>query len=65
MPKLQNGGKGDSDPGSLDCEFSILPLSERALHESTTKFDTFLCTARHSSKGLFPVLFPGSSFSRS
>ena len=27
MPKLRNGSKGDSNPGSLDCESSILPLS--------------------------------------
>ena len=29
MPKLQNGSKGDSNPGSLDCEAGILPLSCR------------------------------------
>ena len=27
MPKIRNGSKGDSNPGSLDCESSILPLS--------------------------------------
>ena len=30
MPKLLNGIKGDSNPGSLDCESGILPLSHRA-----------------------------------
>ena len=30
MPKLQNGSKGDPNPGSLDCESDILPLSHRA-----------------------------------
>ena len=29
MPKLLNGIKGDSNPGSLDCESGILPLSYR------------------------------------
>ena len=32
MPKLLNGIKGDSNPGSLDCESGILPLSHRAPH---------------------------------
>ena len=27
MPKLKNGGKGDSNLGSLDWEFGVLPLS--------------------------------------
>ena len=30
MPKRRNGSKGDSNPGSLDCESDILPLSYRA-----------------------------------
>ena len=30
MHKLRNGSKGDSNPGSLDCESGILPLSYRA-----------------------------------
>ena len=30
MPKFPNGRKGDSNPGSLDCESGILPLSYRA-----------------------------------
>ena len=30
MPNLRNGTKGDSNPGSLDCESGILPLSYRA-----------------------------------
>ena len=30
MAKLRNGSKGDSNPGSLDCESGILPLSYRA-----------------------------------
>ena len=46
MPKLLNGIKGDSNPGSLDCESGILPLSYRATHvnhflgEKHTKFDS-------------------------
>ena len=32
MPNLRNGSKGDSNPGSLDCESGILPLSYRAPH---------------------------------
>ena len=27
MPNLRNGSEGVSNPGSLDCEFGILPLS--------------------------------------
>ena len=30
MPNLRNGSKGDSNPGSLDCESGILPLSYHA-----------------------------------
>ena len=30
MSKLRNGSKGDSNPGSLDCESDILPLIYRA-----------------------------------
>ena len=30
MPNLQNGSKGDSNLGSLDCESGILPLSHHA-----------------------------------
>ena len=30
MPNLRNGTKGDSNPGSLDCESGILPLIYRA-----------------------------------
>ena len=37
MPKLLNGIKGDSNPGSLDCESVILPLSYRAPHVRATK----------------------------
>ena len=32
MPKLRNGMRGDSNPGSVDCEFGILPLSYHAPH---------------------------------
>ena len=35
MPKLLNGIKGDSNPGSLDCESGILPTE---LPRSTTPF---------------------------
>ena len=31
-PNLRNGIKGDSNPGSLDCESGILPLSYCAPH---------------------------------
>ena len=34
MAKLRNGSKLDSNPGSLDCESSILPLSYHAPHTS-------------------------------
>ena len=30
MPNLRNGSKGGFEPGSLDCESGILPLSYRA-----------------------------------
>ena len=30
IPNLRNGSKEDSNPGSLDCEYGILPLSYRA-----------------------------------
>ena len=30
MDKLRNGGKWDSNPGSLDCESDVLQLSYRA-----------------------------------
>ena len=30
MPELHNGGKGDSNTGSLNCESGILPLSYTA-----------------------------------
>ena len=30
IPNFRNGSKEDSNPGSLDCEFGILPLSYRA-----------------------------------
>ena len=30
MPNLPNGSKGGFEPGSLDCESGILPLSYRA-----------------------------------
>ena len=29
MPRLQNGSKGDSNPGSLDCESGILQQSHK------------------------------------
>ena len=32
MPNLHNGSKGDSNPGPLDWESGILPLSYRAPH---------------------------------
>ena len=37
MPKLLNGIKGDSNPGSLDCESGILPTE---LPRSTIRRDT-------------------------
>ena len=36
IPKLRNGSKGDSNPGSLNnCESDVLPLSYRRLVRST------------------------------
>ena len=32
MHKIQNGSKGDSNPGSLDGEFGILSLSYNSPH---------------------------------
>ena len=32
MPNLRNGSKGDSTPGSLDCESAVLPLNYRTPH---------------------------------
>ena len=29
MPKLRNGSKGDSNPGTLDCQSGILPFVSR------------------------------------
>ena len=42
MPKLLNGFgiKGDSNPGSLDCESGILPLSHRALKSQVVLLQT-------------------------
>ena len=34
MPNLRNGTKGGFEPGSLDCESGILPLSYRAPYNS-------------------------------
>ena len=37
MPKLQNGSKEDSNPGSIDCASGILPLSYRGqIYKRTT-----------------------------
>ena len=30
MPNLRNGSKGDSNPGSLDCDSGIIPMGYRA-----------------------------------
>ena len=49
MPKLRNGSKGDANPGFLDCESDILPLSYRApksldrVAMSITDFCLFYC----------------------
>ena len=42
MPKLRNGSKGDSNPGSLDCESVILPLSYRASRMFETGLDLWI-----------------------
>ena len=34
MSNLRNGSNGGFEPGSLDCESGILPLSYRAPHEA-------------------------------
>ena len=36
MPILRNGSKRGSNPGSLDCESGVLPLSYRAPHDDAT-----------------------------
>ena len=36
MPNLRNGSKGDLNPGSLDCESGVLPLSY-SLHNRPEK----------------------------
>ena len=41
MPNLQNGSKGDSNPGSLDCESGILPLSYGAPYKLRFFFHTY------------------------
>ena len=41
MPKLRNGSKGDSNPGSLDCESDILMLSYRPPHCSNNWSNDF------------------------
>ena len=43
MPQLLNRSKGDSNPGSLDLESSILPLSYRAPHKKNN--EPFTCFA--------------------
>ena len=37
MPKLRNGNKRDSNPGSLDCKSGILPLIYSAPQQSIRK----------------------------
>ena len=39
MPELRNGSKGDSNPGSLDCESDILPLN----YHAPQLYKTLLC----------------------
>ena len=41
MSKLLNGIKGDSNPGSHDCESGILPLSHRAPPNSSCNHEEF------------------------
>ena len=36
MLKHRNGSKGDSHPGSLDCESGVLSLRYRAMHPRRT-----------------------------
>ena len=67
MPKLLNGIKGDSNPGSLDCECGILPLSHRALTLKCGLMLDFWAQQRsmrrrrpsghESSSGIFGLLF--------
>ena len=43
-PMFETVTKGDSNPGSLDCESGILPMSYRAPYVIyTTKIATFVC----------------------
>ena len=55
MPTLRNGSKGDSNPGSLDCESGILPLSYRApyLSHSTLFSSSFGCLHYGSPQRIF------------
>ena len=48
-PIFEKVAKGDSNPGSLDCESSILPLSYRAPVERIT----VMVVSCSSGKGLF------------
>ena len=50
MSKLRNGHKGDSNSGSLHCEFGILPLSKRARN-----FDV-----RQSHQVAYPIRWRGT-----
>ena len=47
MPNLQNDSKGDSNPGSLDCESGILPLSYCAALMPFIYLLTYLLTYNH------------------
>ena len=49
MPKRRNGSKGDSNPGSVDCESSILPLRYRASHVPLVIFDQICVCLNHLS----------------
>ena len=40
MPNFEMVAKGDSNPGSLDCESGVLPLSYRAPHDCCNRLGT-------------------------
>ena len=62
MSKLRNGSKGDSNPGSLDCESGILPLSYRAPFIITV-ISLFRHQTQKEKLKLHSVVFTGSKAS--
>ena len=38
MPTIRKVAKGDSKPGSLDCESGVLPLSYRSINNNNNQY---------------------------